>query len=362
MSISLRSLLFTSDGAIFGSTFGEHVLRTNGVQHTAMISDAGSNQLLNIETDRGYALTCSGSQRLLTRQLPRGRRAAPELSWIEAHRLQPSDELVLTNNRSVSVDQSAADFRAGWVLGLIAGNGGHNQLRSGGTYLRFWDEADEPIIHEARMFVESLGVGPTFAGGSLARTHGTVTIRTIELGNFASAYLENSTKLVLPTLAASSNEMVAGFVRGIYDTDGSPQGSAQKGRSVRLSQSNREQLAQVQLMLARLGIASTIYLRRPAGMRLMPDTNREMKLYPNKDQWELVIANDNIERFAAIVGLSKSTKAATLKTLIRSVKRRPNVEPFVAAVTRVADGGWGASAQCDADGERFNVQGFIGRS
>ena len=62
------------------------------------------------------------------------------------------------------------------------------------------------------------------------------------------------------------------MLRGLFDADGSVQGTQAKGISVRLSQSDLALLEAVQRMLLRFGIAATIYRdRRPAGRRPMPD-------------------------------------------------------------------------------------------
>jgi ribonucleoside-diphosphate reductase alpha chain len=56
---------------------------------------------------------------------------------------------------------------------------------------------------------------------------------------------------------------------GLFDADGSVQGTQEKGLSVRLTQADAAALEAAQRMLLRLGIASTIYRdRRPAGVAL----------------------------------------------------------------------------------------------
>ena len=65
-----------------------------------------------------------------------------------------------------------------------------------------------------------------------------------------------------------SSDFYAGFLRGLFDADGSVQGTQEKGVSVRLTQVDLPTLRAVQRMLLRLGIVSTIYRdRRAAGDR-----------------------------------------------------------------------------------------------
>ncbi|MGR6747869.1 LAGLIDADG family homing endonuclease, partial [Aeromonas veronii] len=77
---------------------------------------------------------------------------------------------------------------------------------------------------------------------------------------------------ITPAMEATSSDFHRGLLRGLFDADGSVQGAQDKGVSVRLTQADVEQLQAVQRMLARLGIASTIYRHHhPAGLQRLPD-------------------------------------------------------------------------------------------
>jgi len=97
----------------------------------------------------------------------------------------------------------------------------------------------------------------------------------------------------------------------------------------------------VQRMLLRLGIASTVYAgRRPAGVKLLPDSNRNPGEYQIKEQHELVIAKDNLYMFAQRIGFANSDKNCKLNTLLGSYKRKLNRERFVATVLSVDNDGY----------------------
>ena len=73
-------------------------------------------------------------------------------------------------------------------------------------------------------------------------------------------------KTITPAMERTSSGFHRGLLRGLFDTDGSVQGTQAKGVSVRLSQNDLGLLEAVQRMLLRFGIAATIYRdRRPAG-------------------------------------------------------------------------------------------------
>ena len=102
-------------------------------------------------------------------------------------------------------------------------------------------------------------------------------------------------KHIIPAIERRSSAFHRAFLRGLFDADGSVQGTQETGVSVRLSQSNRDDSLAAQRMLLRLGIASTIYAdRRDAGFREMPDGSGGRKPYAVQAQHELVIAGDNL--------------------------------------------------------------------
>ena len=89
-------------------------------------------------------------------------------------------------------------------------------------------------------------------------------------------------KHITPAIERRSSAFHRAFLRGLFDADGSVQGTQAKGVSVRLSQSNRDDLLAVQRMLLRLGIASTIYSdRRDAGPRELPDGSGGRQALPD---------------------------------------------------------------------------------
>ncbi|MGH8312892.1 MAG: LAGLIDADG family homing endonuclease, partial [Gammaproteobacteria bacterium] len=147
-------------------------------------------------------------------------------------------------------------------------------------------------------------------------------------------------KAVTPAMEHASSAFQRGFLRGLFDSDGSVQGSQTKGVSVRLAQSDADRLEAVQRMLLRLGIVSTIYRnRRPAGTSRLPDGHGGHADYVTQPQHELVIAGDNIAQFHRIIGFADSDKQARLKFLLSAYKRELNCERFVATVDHVIEDG-----------------------
>jgi ribonucleoside-diphosphate reductase alpha chain len=133
---------------------------------------------------------------------------------------------------------------------------------------------------------------------------------------------------------------IQGLLRGLFDADGSVQGSQAKGVSVRLSQSDLRLLEAAQRMLLRLGIASTIYRdRRPMGLRPMPDGRGGLKHYVSRASHELAVTGDNLRVFADRIGFSDTAKSARLDALLDDYRRGLNRERFVATVESLVEDG-----------------------
>ncbi len=146
-------------------------------------------------------------------------------------------------------------------------------------------------------------------------------------------------KAITPEVEKCSSSFYRGFLRGLYDANGSVQGSQAKGVSVRLSQSDRETLQAVQRMLLRLGIRSTLYSRKQAGRSLLPDGKGGTARYPTREQHELVISCENVQRFQEQVGFADTEKNARLENALCSYRRALNREPFVATVIAIEPAG-----------------------
>ena len=103
---------------------------------------------------------------------------------------------------------------------------------------------------------------PVAGRGEYRLATGALRTLALELG------LTPGNKRFTAAMETGSSDFYRGVLRGMFDADGSVQGSQEKGVSVRLTQIDLGNLEAVQRMLQRLGIISTIYQnRRPGGMK-----------------------------------------------------------------------------------------------
>ena len=132
--------------------------------------------------------------------------------------------------------------------------------------------------------------------------------------------------------------MHEGFLRGLFDADGSVQGTQKKGISIRLTSISIPLLQSCQRMLARLGIISTIYENRaPAGNKILPDGRGGEAEYYCQATHELVVAKDNIIRYSQRIGFKDSKKNGLMLELISMYTRSPYRERFITEISSITE-------------------------
>ncbi|HXY06170.1 MAG TPA: LAGLIDADG family homing endonuclease, partial [Burkholderiaceae bacterium] len=128
----------------------------------------------------------------------------------------------------------------------------------------------------------------------------------------------------------ASASFYRGFLRGLFDAQGSLHGDWQNGVSVRLTCGDPETLECVQRMLARLGIVATT-CADPNGAGANPLSNA------HAGRQALVIARDNVVRFADVIGFRDVEKSGRLAQSLAACRRYVDREQFWATVDCVVD-------------------------
>jgi ribonucleoside-diphosphate reductase alpha chain len=305
----------------------------------------GTKPTVSVTTREGYRLRLTRDHRL--RRVTRRTRWSLDWEWCAAGDLAPGDELLIHDHRAAPVWGNAAaaerDAAEGYLLGLLIGDG---TLKRDKAVLSAWPGRcvvnggeERPgvrgVMTAALDAARLLPRRADFAGWVEVSGRGEFRLSLGALRRLAADHgLRPGAKHITSAVERRSSAFGAGFLCGLFDADGSVQGDQQKGVSIRLAQSDHDDLAAVQRMLLRLGVASTIYPnRRAAGYSQLPDGRGGTKHYPTRAQHELVIANDNLARFAERVGFADGEKAARLATALTAYRRGLNREAFVAAVS-----------------------------
>ena len=317
----------------------------------------GVKPVMKLTTREGFGirLTANHLIRKVTAPGP-----APAWAWAEASSLKAGDKVLLHNHRDAPVwgdaRATSRDDAEGYLLGLLIGDG---VLKNDKAVLSVWPgkvavcggferPGVEGIMSAALAAAKQLPHRADFAGWVAVDGRGEFRLATSSLKKLAHSHeLAPRAKAITAAMEKRSYAFHGGFLRGLFDTDGSVQGNQAKGVSIRLAQSDLPRLASAQRMLARLGVMSVIYRdRRPAGFRVLPDGKGGSKEYATRPQHELVIAGENIALYAERVGFADHDKTARLKQLLQGYKRALNRESFVATVE---------SLELDGEAEVFDA-------
>jgi ribonucleoside-diphosphate reductase alpha chain len=172
---------------------------------------------------------------------------------------------------------------------------------------------------------------------------------------------EGLKKEVPESLWRAPREAVVGFLRALFTADGTVNRSFVKGScTVRLANSSRALLQQVQLMLLNENIVAKLYLRRSQSKRRMPDSLRHPKLYDCAPQYELVIDGESRDRFLAEIGFLLGSKQQKAMVWLAGKKRRSNAESFVDRVVSIVSAGT-QDVYCTTEPETHSLiaNGFV---
>ncbi|RTL41999.1 MAG: ribonucleoside-diphosphate reductase, adenosylcobalamin-dependent [Burkholderiales bacterium] len=312
----------------------------------------GTKSILRLRTREGHALRLTADHPV--RRVTRKTRYVVETEWVAAGDVQPGQELMLHDHRALTGWDGPRTDAEGYLLGLLIGDG---TLKSDKAVLSVWapelkvvgsDVGHRPASVDAVMraaesaMAQAISSRSDFAGFQRpVAGRGEYRLASTGLRDLARSLGANAgNKRITPAMEATSSAFHVGLLRGLFDADGSVQGSQEKGVSVRLTQADEAQLQAVQRMLGRLGIASTIYReRQPAGLQRLPDGRGGSRDYVRRAVHELVITGDNLRRFTDIVGFEDTAKQTRLNELLGSYRRQLNRERFTATVDSIeADG------------------------
>jgi ribonucleoside-diphosphate reductase alpha chain len=328
----------------------------------------GHKPVLALSTKEGYRLRLTGDHPV--RKVIRLTRENLDWEWCAAGRLTPGDRILLNDHRRhADWEDGVGTESEGYLLGLLIGDG---TLKQDDAILSVWKPAlavngsaatgVDGVMEAVLEAVQKLPRRADFRGWIPVTGRQEWRLKLRAVHGLASRYgLAPGKKTITPAIEAESAGFYRGLLRGLFDTDGSIQGTHGKGISVRLAQSDEELLRSVQRMLLRLGIVSTLYLdRRPAMARPLPDGRGGLELYECAAQHELVIAGANLIEFQARIGFADHDKAARLEASLRGYRRALNRERFTATIESLTPDGDEAVFDASIPGlNAFDANGLV---
>ena len=334
----------------------------------------GVKPVLKVRTREGHALRLTAEHPV--RRVMRSTRYLVQAEWTRAGDLVPGDQVLLHEHRALLGWDGAHTEAEGYLLGLLIGDG---TLKADKAVLSVWatelrlvgngrpaDGAQHGaggIMRAAKAAADTLPHRADFRGWQRGiEGRGEFRLAMTALRDLAfSLGMAPGRKAITPVMEQASSVFSVGLLRGLFDADGSVQGTQEKGVSVRLTQSSLPLLEAVQRMLQRLGIIATIYRERHmAGPKRMPDGHGGHRQYQTLAVHELVISGDNLQVFADRIGFEDGQKSARLTQSLLAYRRAANRERFTATVETVEDDGIEAVYDVTiADIHAFDANGLV---
>ncbi len=354
--VTADTWVMTADGArqvhqLIGTRFNAIVDGKAYPTESSGFFATGTKPVLKLRTREGHALRLTPDHLVLS--VSERTRYRRETEWRKAQDLRPGDEIVLHNNADLTEWAGPHSQSEGYLIGLLLGDG---TLKTDKAILGAWDPMVAKVAngetlqsHGVRTMMDAAHAAAltlphradfsgwlTVAGqpGHYRLALGALKTLAHELG------MAPGNKTLTPEIERCSSAFYRGFLRGLFDADGSVQGAQAKGVSVRLTQVSLAVLEGTQRMLGRLGINSTIYRnRRAGGPRALPDGKGGSKEYLTQPLHELIISGANLATFATRIGFSDADKGERLKQSLNAYQRTLNRDRFVATVESLEEDG-----------------------
>ncbi len=320
---------------LLGKPFKVHL---NGkAWNTEGFFSTGIKKVFKLKTKEGFEMRLTEDHKVLA--VKHMSRYALDPEWKQAKDLKQGEQVVLDDCRYYEWEGKFGE-QEGYLVGQLVGDG---HIKEEKAVLCSWGETggDASVRGQVLQYAQQMPHRPYFRGWAKIAGKAEYRLSIASITELATSLgLVHGNKTTTEEIEKASSAFYKGFLRGLFDADGTVLGSQLKGISVRLSQSDLGILKAVQRMLMRLGIASTTYEnRRKEQERLMPDGKRGQKLYRCKSQHELVISEENISRFHRVIGFGDTCKMERLAMLLGNYRRKLNRERFVATVEELVNDG-----------------------
>ncbi len=361
--VTADTWITTSDGAkqvgdLLGRPFNAIVNGQEFASSDLGFFETGVKPVFKLNTKEGQELRLTHDH--LVRKITKSTRHRQEFTWIKAGELTAGDQIALHNHRNHLGWQGDYSENQGYLIGLLLGDG---TLKEETAILSVWDKeikkqvngnsfsTNNGIIAAAEQAMTELKTRSDFQGFFAVNGRDEYHLKSSSLHDLAFELgMRPQAKLMSDAFESTSSDFYVGFLRGLFDADGSVQGTQEKGISVRLTQSNLDTLQRVQRMLMRLGIVATIYPARKGPHpveTMLPDGRGGKALYLTQVGHELCISGDNLLHYAERIGFADTAKNNALNKAFANYRRSFNRERFTATV---------ASVQLDGEEMVYDVQ------
>ena len=212
--------------------------------------------------------------------------------------LKPGDKIAIQTTRGLFGNKNTID--EAFLLGMYQGDGTQTELY---RMIDVW-ENDFDLLDEIEATVERVcekhGLqlaenGRIYNSPKFSNCEKMGTCEKKRLSSRGLAKLGFQKGIVPEWIFESNEESQWAYIKGLFYTDGTIQIGESQGNPLQLSLANIDKpfLEQIQIILANLGMQTSIRLLRKATKTLLPDGHGGKKLYDSKTCYRLIIGNKN---------------------------------------------------------------------
>ena len=290
----------------------------------------GTKPVYLLTTSDGYSVRATSNHKILTTD-----------GWKELKDITEEDSVVLNHNTDIIFGDDT-DFEKGWLVGSFHGDG---TVSGKSAKLVYWNDEIGTSSEYARSMLSkhfytykpfNASINEKYDGknSSIAFESAALYRYCQEIGAIVDGRKNN-----LENIESMSNSFKLGYLAGMIDSDGSWQGSINRGLSLRVWQRSLKRLEQMQRLLIDLGIKSVIYKDRN---RSRPNINSQLPGIKNLDPGEM---NELSISGTSLVDLLKIIKLQNKKYLelydeVKKYKRGPYQSKFASKVKSKALNGF----------------------
>jgi ribonucleoside-diphosphate reductase alpha chain len=259
--------------------------------------------------------------------------------------LKPGDELLIQSGKGQFGGCGSAEF--GTLLGLLTGDGHFTNRGKGeeAAVVNLWG-ADRAFADTVVGYVNTLIAGAAASprnyrvSAVAVSERNLVMIRSVILARVLAQVQYGITakcKTQVPEIVWRGNEeCVKGYLRGLFQSDGTVQRDDKNACcTIRLASSKESLLKDVQMLLANFGIFCRINKRRAARQTLMSNGKGGKQLYDCQADYELIIGSESRDYFMEKIGFLTNEKNDKYRQWKLERKKNARCEKFVSSITAI---------------------------
>jgi intein/homing endonuclease len=305
------------------------IVNSNGVvKATNVYKTSDSSPIYEIELENGQTIKATANHKFFKINDKNKER-------VRLDELKVGDKLPLINNNIIFGNYDNPDYAllSGWVTGDGSLSENSNGLQRAHVVVYDKDLNDAlPILRRSLLNLynsenKSTEQNPEYTGCEQNPKNFNFTKKTMESIVLGRMMAEDGCHYGIPSENVQSTKhkvpiriwqgdkrTISSYLKGLFSADGTVNISdSSVSCCVKLSQSNKPYLQEIQLLLLQFGITSSINFRREAKKMLMNDGKGGKKYYNCKNQYELCISGvENNTIYNNMIGFIQNTKSNKL--------------------------------------------------